>query len=436
MISGSRIPFNTLPGVLDGNTVYGASEKFAKFLRTGYGGLLRMNSVFADYGLKDLLPLKLDIPDEGCTRPNKSMYCFDGGEIRVNEQLVLTCMHTLMAREHNRVAAALGQINPHWDDETIYQEARRINIAEIQHITYNEFLPILLGKEVMDKFGLLLQKEVWATLPHMSYKSFSLRQTANLVLYFCAKQGYWNGHDPNVNPNVIDAFAAAAFRFGHSLLPTAVERWSKAHKFIASKRLSDLIRQPYDLYRAGVLDEYFMGLMNQVAQAMDDSITQEVTSHLFKKPGARFGMDLVAFNMQRGREFGLPGYMEFRKFCGLHGADNFKDMSGTMSNTTINRYNSIYVHPSDVDLWSGGVSERPLPGSMLGPTFACIIATQFSYSRRGDRFWYELPSQPSSFTPEQLQEIRKVKLSRVICDNTDLIDTIQVYPMVLPDHEM
>lgn len=55
-----------------------------------------------------------------------------------------------------------------------------------------------------------------------------------------------------------------------------------------------------------------MGLMNQVAQAMDDSITQEVTNHLFKKVGARFGMDLVSFNMQRGREFGIPSYMEFR----------------------------------------------------------------------------------------------------------------------------
>lgn len=73
---------------------------------------------------------------------------------------------------------------------------------------------------------------------------------------------------------------------------------------------------------------------------------------------------------------------------------------------------------------------------MLGPTFACVIATQMSYLRRGDRFWYELPNQPSSFTPEQLQEIRKAKLSRLICDNTDLIDTVQIYPMVLPDHEM
>lgn len=69
-----------------------------------------------------------------------------------------------MAREHNRVANGLAAVNLHWDDETLYQEARRINIAEIQHITYNEFLPILLGKDVMDKFGLVLEKQVILTL--------------------------------------------------------------------------------------------------------------------------------------------------------------------------------------------------------------------------------------------------------------------------------
>lgn len=111
-------------------------------------------------------------------------------------------------------------------------------------------------------------------------------------------------------------------------------------------------------------------------------------------------------------------------------------MFGSMPNETVRRYQSIFEHPLDIDLWSGGVSEKPLPGSMLGPVFSCIIATQFSYLRRGDRFWYELPNQPSSFTPEQLQEIRKIKLSRVMCDNTDLIDSIQIYPMVLPDHEL
>lgn len=366
-----------------------------------------MNPVFQEYGLKDLLPLKLDFPDEGCTRPNKSMFCFDAGEIRVNEQLVLACMHTLLARNHNHLATQLAAVNPHWDDETLFQEARRINIAIIQQITYNEFLPILLGKDVMDKFGILTQKD-----------------------------GYWDGYDSTVNPGIIDAFAGAAFRVGHTLLPTAVERWSKAHKFIASKRLSDLIRRPFDLYRAGVMDEYLMGLMNQVAQAVDDSITQEVTNHLFKKDGERFGMDLVSFNMQRGREFGIPGFMEFRKFCGLPTAETFDELFGIFPNETVRRYQSIYEHPYDIDLWSGGVSEKALPGSMVGPTFACIIATQFSYLRRGDRFWYELPNQPSSFTPEQLQEIRKMKLARVICDNTDIIDSIQIYPMVLADHEL
>lgn len=94
---------------------------------------------------------------------------------------------------------------------------------------------------------------------------------------------------------------------------------------------------------------------------------------------------------------------------------------------------------------------------MAGPVFSCILATQFSYARRGDRFWYELPNQPSSFTPgnaiklfvhkytvenkiscdlEQLREIRKARLARVVCDNTDVIDTIQLWPIVLPDHEM
>jgi hypothetical protein len=53
-----------------------------RHLRAGYGGLMRMNPVFTEFGLKDLLPLKLDIPDEGCTRPNRSMYCFEGGKHR------------------------------------------------------------------------------------------------------------------------------------------------------------------------------------------------------------------------------------------------------------------------------------------------------------------------------------------------------------------
>ena len=43
------------------------------------------------------------------------------GEIRVNEQLILSTMHLTWFREHNRVCAILKKLNPHWDDEKLYQ---------------------------------------------------------------------------------------------------------------------------------------------------------------------------------------------------------------------------------------------------------------------------------------------------------------------------
>uniref|UniRef100_T1JD39 Chorion peroxidase n=1 Tax=Strigamia maritima TaxID=126957 RepID=T1JD39_STRMM len=404
---GPRNQMNTLTGIIDANFIYGSSDNFAKSLRANKGGRMRTLPAFKQHGLKDLLPLKYENPDEQCNRPNSDVYCFDAGDIRVNEQIMLTVLHTIFVREHNRIADELSQVNPHWDDETLYHETRHILAAIVQFITYNEFLPILLGKTVLEKYGLKLLKE-----------------------------GFYDGYDTNVNPGTTAEFLTAAFRFGHSLLPSNIERWNKYHKFIGSQKLSSVLRHPFDMYKGGFMDQYILGFANEVAQAMDASITEEVTNHLFKRPGEKFGMDLASLNLARAREYGVSGYNAYREYCGLGRAHTFDELVGIMPNETVRKFSEIYRHPDDIDLWSGGVSERPLPDAMIGPTLACIIAIQFRNLRQGDRFWHENPDWPSSFTLEQLQEIRKSKLSRMLCDNTDDMASLQIYAMVLPSYEI
>ncbi|KAL1448492.1 hypothetical protein MTO96_044049, partial [Rhipicephalus appendiculatus] len=236
--------------------------------------------------------------------------------------------------------------------------------------------------------------------------------------------GYWHGYDPDVNFALSNSFQSAAFRFGHTFIQGMVRRYNKYHEFIGEDLLRNLLRQPFIVYQPGKLDELAGGLINTPAQTYDPFVTQEVTNHLFQNPEEPFGKDLIAINLQRAREHGVPGYNSFREWCGLPRAHTFADFEPWLNNGTAFRYSQIYKHPDDVDLWSGGISERVMPGAMIGPTFACIIARQFSNLRRGDRFWFENPGLPSSFTPEQLHEIRKATQSKIICENGDDIPTI------------
>ncbi|XP_022257621.1 thyroid peroxidase-like [Limulus polyphemus] len=197
-------------------------------------------------------------------------------------------------------------------------------------------------------------------------------------------------------------FQSAAFRFGHTFIQGMVRRYNKFHEFVGEDPLRTLLRQPYIFYEPGKIDELIGGLINTPAQVYDPFITQEVTNHLFQVPPMPFGMDLVAFNLMRGRETGVPGYNFYRGWCGLGRVKTFEELEPLMNNGTALKFAQVYKHPDDIDLWSGGISERRLPGSLIGPTFACIIARQFANVKKGDRFWYENSGFPSAFTPGNL----------------------------------
>lgn len=138
--------------------------------------------------------------------------------------------------------------------------------------------------------------------------------------------------------------------------------------------------------------------------------------------------DLPAINCQRGRDHGLPGYTQFVEACG--GAPPlslqfFSQLRQFIGQEQIYRLKQVYSNVKDIDLWAGAISEFPIPGSVLGFTFTCILTKQFERLRSGDRFWYERNDTNTAFTLPQLTEIRKTSLSRLLCDNAEGIYFVQ-----------
>jgi len=133
---------NQITGFLDGSNIYGSNVDKMRQLREFRGGRLRAQRSPTRRGQ----PLLMANPNE-CQDQRTGAACFLSGDGRVNEQPDLALMHTVWLREHNRVANELARLHPEWSDEALYQEAKRVVVAEMQHITYNEFLPLVLGKQ-------------------------------------------------------------------------------------------------------------------------------------------------------------------------------------------------------------------------------------------------------------------------------------------------
>lgn len=107
----------------------------------------------------------------------------------------------------------------------------------------------------------------------------------------------------------------------------------------------------------------------------------------------------MSLNIQRGRDHAIATYNQMRQMFGPGRAQNFFDLLSTTPRELILRMQAIYRHVDDVDLFIGGMTEKPLADAMLGPTFAKLIGEQFKALMNGDRFFYDMGGQAGSFTP-------------------------------------
>lgn len=189
------------------------------------------------------------------------------GDARANENLHLTSMHLIWARHHNNLANRLRNINKHWDDDKVYQETRNILAGQMQHITYTEFLKIIIG------MGYAFLKE-FAEFQYM-YLSVGERFMKKFDLV-PKKNGYYHGYDPNLDASVANSFASSAFRFAHSLIPSLVRFIGKDVNNTEYLKLHEILFDPFLLYQTGELDKVLTGAIRTEIQANDAFFTPEV----------------------------------------------------------------------------------------------------------------------------------------------------------------
>ena len=348
-----------------------------------FPGLLRVTRT----RVGDLLPFDLEL-DEPCNEDRERFFnrrnrgCFLGGDVRASENTALAGMHTIFVRLHNHYARRLRRLNRRrWSSERIFQETRKIVVAIVQQITYNEWLP-----------------EIIQDLPDYSY-------------------------NPRADASIRNVFGSAAFRFGHTLVKNAFQQQNPNFN---DTRAPIPIRNTFfdmtSIFRDGIEPTMF-GLIANLSETVDTRFSASIGRDLFIPPREKGFQNLAALNIQRGRDHGIPSYTKFVEFCFRRRVRSFNDFREIRDRRALRLLRQVYGSVDNyIDIFPALLAEEPANGKLLGPTLQCIIRSQFLNLRDGDRFFFENAGQ---FTPRQLSEIKKMTLARVMCLTMRNIVSIQ-----------
>ncbi len=383
-VSSPREQENAITSWIDGSQVYGSDQARATWLRQGTHGKLKTSA-------GDLLPYNTFNGEKtGVIDPNAPFMADQAvfgillypvaGDVRANEQSSLTALHTLFVREHNRFCDDLIATNgysPIVDDQLIYLEARKKVIALLQHITFNEFLPAI---------------------------------DVHLAPYA--------GYNNSIQPDIINGFSTAAYRLGHTMVPSELLLVDNNGNNVGTGSVS-LIAAFFDptIIENNGIDPVLKGLAIQHQEEIDFKIVEELRSFLFG-PGA--GLDLASLNIQRGRDHGLADYNTYRNYFTGDPAASFADI--TIKDTLAADLAVLYGDIDDMDLWVGLLSEDKAPNDQLGVTLQVILGEQFTRLRDGDYYFYL--NDPAC--AGDLATIQATLLSDIIKRNTNLTN-IQDY---------
>ncbi|XP_020296286.1 dual oxidase-like [Pseudomyrmex gracilis] len=392
-----RQQLNGVTPFLDGGAIYGTSKAWSNFLRTNADGILEPNGKLASShsdGYPDINTVRLPMANpppptrhheyvsqhhtESVTR------FFKLGNPRGNENPFLLTFDVIWFKWHNVLATHIKRLNPSWRSDRIYNEARKWVIATQQHIVVDEWLPAWLGGDGLPKY---------------------------------------NGYDSNIDPQIEQFFQTAAFRFGHTLVPSGV--------YLRNYGRNNCMLEPHpvrtcnnywmsqnSLYAKSTklnigandtAEKLVMGMAVQLCEEEDHRIVKDLRGSLYG-PLEFSRRDLMALNVQRGRDHGVPDYNSARRAYGLHevkSINHFTYLDDKTKQEFLRLYNNSL---DDVDVWIGGLLEtNDGPGTL----FQNITRDQFQRIRDGDRFWYNNTSN-KLFLDEEVDRLKQLKFYDIL----------------------
>ena len=472
--SNPRQQTNTLPSFIAANPVYGATNERLDWLRDGSLDGNPANNKATLMLPGGYLPQKTargnpaaapEMAIEGRLRadPNSAMVA---GDARANENIALTATHTLFAREHNRIVAALPSfLSP----EAKFQIARRVVIAEEQYITYQEFLPAM-GVALPMYTG--YRSDVDTTLSNefaaVGYRAHSqihgeFELEVPLGRYTPAQLASFEAQGLEVeNPSPEDPTQVAI------AIPLNVAFFNP--ELVPALGLGPLLQS--------------IGAESQYNN--DENIDNQLRSTLFQVPVAgnprcldgptmpqcfRGITDLGAIDIERGRDHGIGSYNQLRQAYGLPPKTTFTAITGEATDrfpadpqltrgneindpnlvdvlaltdidgrpvdlgdpdavegtatrdvrrtTVASRLKAVYGDVNAVDAFVGMIAERHVPGTEFGETQLAIWTREFQRLRDGDRFFYGNDQGLSDIRAAFGIDYRRT-LAQVIVSNTDI----------------
>ncbi|KAG4079905.1 hypothetical protein HA402_015036 [Bradysia odoriphaga] len=349
---------NRATAYLDLSLIYGNHESELRPIRLYKGGKLRM-------GKGNLLPVD-----------------FNGKYLPSMDRFIVTPIASiwpaLFARNHNNLAARLAKLNKHWDDETVFQEARRINIANFQ-------------------FNLITAKSIEKVFNKVINESYSEERNAATSVEF-----------------------SFTYRGGHYYIPQ--------HMVLLHKNSSETKHLQSDtIGKIEILENDFDAVLRGAAQqhVNDEQYADEVVNRI-GKDSKGYGLDLISLDIQRARDQGIPSFVEIRRKCKLQPEINsFDDFGKIFNKANVELLKSMYASYEDVDFYVGGLLEAfvSVANPFAGHTFGCIIGENYNNVMGGDIYYFSHPENPHPFSTAQINAVRNYTIPNIFCANSGMKDT-------------